>query len=91
MPIGIMKAKTHRSNTRPNHKRSINITFYQSHSWFLPPNRPRILNRNNVMKLQLVGGKPLIPDDERHASNLARRLNIVIPDLVVSIMPNAPK
>ncbi|MCI94278.1 hypothetical protein A2U01_0115576, partial [Trifolium medium] len=33
--------------------------------------RPRILNRNNVMTLQLVDGKPLIPDDEHHSSNLA--------------------
>ncbi|CAJ2629411.1 unnamed protein product [Trifolium pratense] len=35
------------------------------------------------MTLQLVDSKSLIPDDERHASKLARGLDIVIPDLVM--------
>jgi hypothetical protein len=42
------------------------------------------------MTLQLVDGKPFIQDDERHSTYLAW-LNSIILDLVVLIMPNAPK
>jgi hypothetical protein len=37
------------------------------------------------MTLQLVASEPLILDDECRSSNLAWWLNIVIPDLVVSV------
>jgi hypothetical protein len=43
------------------------------------------------MTLQLVDGKPFIQDDERHSTYLAWWLNSIILDLVVLIMPNAPK
>jgi hypothetical protein len=80
-----LKTKTHRSRTRTNYKRNINITFYPFHSWFLPQKWPRILNRNNNMTLQLVDDKPLVSYGERHSSNLSRWLNTVIPDLVISV------
>jgi hypothetical protein len=56
LPIGIVKTKTHRNHIGTNYKCNIYITFYSSHSWILPLNRYRILNKDNTMTLQSAAG-----------------------------------